>query len=288
MLSRLPVFRAAVLATVTMLAAVAPAFASPADEAEVGRAVEAWRRAMVAGDGKALTALAHPDLQFGHSNGLIQTREMFVETVVNKSEIFRSINLTNKSVKIVGDNALQRHVFNADILLSGKRLVVSLGLLEVWQRQNDGRWLLLARQAFNTGAPMPKIEQTAEAAPANVAAPGSVISSVAAGAAAAAIAPKLADEEASESKPRKVATTPPARPKANPQPRSKPMIAKPVAKKAKRSTSAAERKQVRSIERRANLRQTVKRKPRAHKAAAAAPMTSQPALVYPGDAPRTH
>ena len=144
---------AAVLAC--SLAANVPAFAASADEIEVARAVDVFRAAMVAGDGKALTALAHPNLQFGHSNGVTQTREEFVKTVVDKSEIFRAIDLTGKSVKIVGDLAIQRHVFNADILLDGKPLIVSLGLLETWQRHPDGRWLLLARQAYNTKAPMP-------------------------------------------------------------------------------------------------------------------------------------
>ena len=140
------------------------ASASPSDEAEVAAAVEAFRAAMVRGDGEALTELASPDLQFGHSNGVIQSRDVFVGTVVDKKEIFRSIKLTNSSTKVVGDIAMQRHIFNADILLDGKPLVVSLGCLEIWHRQDDGRWLLTARQAFNTNAPMPPTNKIAAVA----------------------------------------------------------------------------------------------------------------------------
>jgi hypothetical protein len=110
-------------------------------------ASEAFRAAMVAGDGKSLTRLASPGLSFGHSNGLVQTREEFVGSVVQKKEIFREIKLVDQKVRVYGRTAVSRHEFHADILLEGKPLNVKLQCIEVWDKTSGG-WKLVSRQAF--------------------------------------------------------------------------------------------------------------------------------------------
>jgi ketosteroid isomerase-like protein len=119
------------------------------EQQAVVKAVEQFRAAMVSGDGKALTRMAAPSLSFGHSNGLVQTREQFVKSVVDKQEIFREIKLVDQKVTIVGRTAVSRHEFHADILLEGKPLNVKLQCLEVWDKTAGG-WKLVSRQAFKT------------------------------------------------------------------------------------------------------------------------------------------
>jgi hypothetical protein len=147
-------FLISLLALATMLAT--PSRAAPAAtsaKAEFAKAVESFRAAMVRGDGKALTALAAPGLSFGHSNGLVQTREQFVKSVVSKQEIFKSIKLREKRQIVNGATGISRHVFDADILYEGKPLKVKLACLEVWHKIN-GKWQLVARQAFKKANPV--------------------------------------------------------------------------------------------------------------------------------------
>ncbi|MEZ5815908.1 MAG: nuclear transport factor 2 family protein [Hyphomicrobiaceae bacterium] len=120
-----------------------------ADKKGVAHAVESFRAAMVRADGKTLTHLAAPNLSFGHSNGLVQTRAQFVQSVVGKKEIFKKIDLVNQKVTIYGRTAISRHEFHADILLDGKPLNVKLKCIEVWDKTPSG-WKLVSRQAYKT------------------------------------------------------------------------------------------------------------------------------------------
>ena len=62
--------------------------------------------------------------------------------------IYRSITLSEPSVVIVGNNAIARHIFSAETESDGKASSARVGVLQVWLKQ-DGRWKLLARQAYS-------------------------------------------------------------------------------------------------------------------------------------------
>ncbi|HEX4892636.1 MAG TPA: nuclear transport factor 2 family protein [Hyphomicrobiaceae bacterium] len=136
----------AVLASASLLPAVAEA-ASAKAEANLAAAINAMTKAMLSADKAQLEALMMPSVSFGHSSGLVQTRAQFIEAVVSKKEIFKSITLSDHKNSINGNNAVVRHVFEADIDLEGKPLKVKLGMLQVWHRQG-GKWRLYARQAY--------------------------------------------------------------------------------------------------------------------------------------------
>ena len=121
--------------------------ASNAPNAEFEAAVEGLRQALIRADGAALNNYMHPSLSFGHSNGLIQTREEFVRSVISGSEVFNSLKLTQHDNRIVGDMAIARHRFIADITFNGKDISVDFGELQIWRRTED-LWRLFARQAF--------------------------------------------------------------------------------------------------------------------------------------------
>ena len=121
--------------------------ASNAPNAEIEAAVEGLRQALIRADGAALNTYMHPSLSFGHSDGLIQTREEFVRAIASGSEVFNSLKLTQHDNRVVGDMAIARHRFVADVTIQGKDLSVDLGELQVWRR-TEGLWRLFARQAF--------------------------------------------------------------------------------------------------------------------------------------------
>jgi hypothetical protein len=116
------------------------------DENEVAAAVEGLRKAMVDGDKTGLQILAADELSYGHSNGLIQDKAAFVEAIASGKNVFKTIQLSDQTIKIAGNTAMVRHTFNAEVVNNGTPGTAHIGVLLIWQKQK-GKWKLLARQA---------------------------------------------------------------------------------------------------------------------------------------------
>ena len=114
---------------------------------DLKKAVEEFRQAMVDGNGARLLELMSDDVTFGHANGVVQTKMEFVKTVVDKSEVFKSIALKDHKIEISGEIGLARHTFDSDLTFMGKDMHLTLSIIMVW-RNEDGRWRLIARQSF--------------------------------------------------------------------------------------------------------------------------------------------
>ena len=124
----------------------APVFAQSKDEAAVGAAVESLRKALIDPDKASLDALVTDELTYGHSNGNLQDKAAFEEALLNKSSDFVTIDLTNQTIKVVGNTAWVRHILSATTNDGGKPGTAHLSVLLVWLKQK-GQWRLLARQA---------------------------------------------------------------------------------------------------------------------------------------------
>ena len=123
-----------------------PVFAQTKDEQAVTSAVESLRKALIDPDKATLDALVMDELTYGHSNGNIQDKAAFEEALLNKSSDFVTIDLTQQTVKVVGNTAWVRHILSATTNDGGKPGTAHLSVLLVWVKQK-GQWRLLARQA---------------------------------------------------------------------------------------------------------------------------------------------
>ncbi|HEY4336583.1 MAG TPA: nuclear transport factor 2 family protein, partial [Puia sp.] len=65
---------------------------------------------------------------------------------LNKSSDFVTVDLSNQTVKVVGNTAWVRHTLTATTNDGGKPGNAHLSVLLVWVKQK-GQWRLLARQA---------------------------------------------------------------------------------------------------------------------------------------------
>ncbi|MDO1444870.1 nuclear transport factor 2 family protein [Rhodocytophaga aerolata] len=117
------------------------------EEKEVAAAVESLKKAMLDANRSSLENIAATELTYGHSNGLIEDKAAFVEALASGKADFKSINLTEQTIKLAGNTALVRHKLTGEVVNSGQPGNVNLGVLLVWQKQ-QGQWKLLARQAF--------------------------------------------------------------------------------------------------------------------------------------------
>lgn len=101
---------------------------------------------MIDADKATLESLTDEALSYGHSNGKIEDKAEFVRAIVSGESDFVTINLTEQTIKIVGNAAIVRHKLAGTTNNSGKPGTANLSLLMVWQKQKGG-WKLLARQA---------------------------------------------------------------------------------------------------------------------------------------------
>ncbi|MBV1797591.1 nuclear transport factor 2 family protein [Siccirubricoccus sp. G192] len=138
---------AAALLGVTVVAG-RPAQAQSGDDRAVAQAVEALTKAMLEVDRAKLEALTADQLSYGHSAGRIENKAQFVENLLSRRNAFRSINLSDQTISIAGNDAIVRHLFTGETAnQAGQVTPVRIGVLQVWQKQG-GDWKLLARQAY--------------------------------------------------------------------------------------------------------------------------------------------
>lgn len=134
-------------ATLAIVAGATPASAQAADEAAVATAVEAFRKAMLDADKAAFDKLCGDQLSYGHSAGRLETKAEFIAASTSGKTTWKSITLSDATAKVVGDNAIVRHVLTGQMLSEGKTTDIKIGILMVWKKQ-AADWKLLARQAY--------------------------------------------------------------------------------------------------------------------------------------------
>jgi len=122
------------------------AFAQP--EKEVESAVESLRLAMIDPTTDALKKLTSSDLSYGHSNGLIENQNAFIEALVSGKSDFKTITISDQTIKLNAKNvAIVRHKFKGELIAAdGNINTVNLSILLMWIKEK-GAWKLLARQA---------------------------------------------------------------------------------------------------------------------------------------------
>jgi ketosteroid isomerase-like protein len=118
------------------------------DAAAVAEAVEAYRKAILAQDKAQLEKLAAEQLSYGHSSAVVQTKAEFVNGVMTRKATLKLLEFPDvKVVGIAGNAAIVRHTWHSESELNGKPQSIRLGVLMVWQKQDDD-WKLLARQGY--------------------------------------------------------------------------------------------------------------------------------------------
>jgi len=125
--------------------------AEAADEAAVTQSVETLRKALLEADKVKLEQVASAQISYGHSDGRVETKEQFINGVMTRKQVVKSLNFPDLKLSVVGNAAIVRHIYLAESELDGKATTTRIGALQVWQKQ-DGTWKLLARQGFRLPA----------------------------------------------------------------------------------------------------------------------------------------
>src|SRR6266436_5511631 len=133
---------------------IVPAMAATDDEA-VKQAVEALRKAILAQDKAKLETLTAEQLSYSHSDARVEDKAKFIDGVMTRKAVVKSIDFPDLTVAIAGNNAIVRHLWVSESELDGKVTNTKIGVLQVWQKQDSG-WKLLARASFRLPQPAEK------------------------------------------------------------------------------------------------------------------------------------
>jgi ketosteroid isomerase-like protein len=128
------------------LLGIVPALADSADEEAVAKNVEAFRKAQIAADPKALEALCAAELSYSHSDARIEDRATFVRNATSGKSKFLSLEYEDPQIRVVGPAAIVRFhwVAESEAVADGKKNNTNLHILMNWQKQGS-EWKLLSR-----------------------------------------------------------------------------------------------------------------------------------------------
>jgi hypothetical protein len=121
-----------------------PSFAKDDVRESLLRAAEATRfQAQVDADAKVLAPLLDDELEYVHSNGELDSRTSFIESLTSGKRDYVSTTFSIESLRIFGDVALIRGKAKVTVADNGQSKDLSLGYTDVWLWK-DGRWQMTA------------------------------------------------------------------------------------------------------------------------------------------------
>ena len=136
------------LITFLMLFPIMALLAQNKDEQAIATAVNSLNQAMIDGNQILLDQVTSEKLSYGHSSGLVENKDAFITSIIDGIFGFTSIDLIEQTISISNNTAIVRHKFSAGTDNKGQEPgKVNLAVMQVWQKEKGGKWVLLARQA---------------------------------------------------------------------------------------------------------------------------------------------
>jgi hypothetical protein len=118
-------------------------------------------RCIVAQDFAALRNLLSSRLIHVHTRGNQDTRESYLDYLLNRVEIL-NLRRENLQIQIINESAAVmygKQINRARLRGKMDEVVVEAQVMQVWAREDDGAWRQLAFQATPLGAPPPMVQR---------------------------------------------------------------------------------------------------------------------------------
>lgn len=116
-------------------------------EKELETQVEKLRLALIDPTEATLKELSSTSLTYGHSNGILENQDQFIEALVSGKSDFASASFEDQVILVEKNVGIVRHYLVADIVEGEKVNPIKIGVMMVWHKEK-GSWKLLARQAY--------------------------------------------------------------------------------------------------------------------------------------------
>jgi hypothetical protein len=134
------------LLTVILLFVYSIGFAGKPDTAGLSKAVFGLSEALLHKDTVRLKALLHKKVQYGHSNGWIETKRDIIENLYNGKLTYNKLAVSEQVIVEENGVGCVRSKTEIDVSLNGKPIQMTLHVLQVWIKEKKG-WVLLSRQS---------------------------------------------------------------------------------------------------------------------------------------------
>lgn len=139
-----------ILAVLFLCAAALPA----ADEAKaVEEAERGWARGVTTNDFALLEKVLAPDLVYTHSNGLVDTRDSYIESLRSGKSRYVKVEYSDIKVRLLTPDIATANCRALIVTLQqGKENPLNLALLHVFKK-NRGQWQMVAHQSARLPQP---------------------------------------------------------------------------------------------------------------------------------------
>ncbi len=134
--------------TILLLFLSCALFAQQPDYVSLNHAIADFDKALETRDTVALKWLLSDRINYGHSNGWIETKRELIEDLYNGKLIYKKITATAPATKTSGNTAAARSTADIDAVMDGKLMSFKLKVLQVWLWENE-HWVLFARQSVS-------------------------------------------------------------------------------------------------------------------------------------------
>lgn len=134
------------LLIILLLFVYSASFARKPDTTDLVKIVRELNDALINKDSVKLKRSLHDKVQYGHSNGWIETRQEVIDNLFNGKLVYNKLTLNDVTIIEENTTACVRSKTEIDVSLNGNVLQMSLHVLQVWIRNNN-TWVLLNRQS---------------------------------------------------------------------------------------------------------------------------------------------
>lgn len=104
------------------------------------------KNALLSKDSIALTSLLANDVTYGHTNGLIQTKQQIIRSVMSGDQDYKKIDPINMDIRVFDNTAIVTMSSIVNMNYQNKPLDFKMYVTLVWIN-DQGEWKLEARQS---------------------------------------------------------------------------------------------------------------------------------------------
>lgn len=123
------------------------ASAQHADTLSLQQAVNALNKALVLKDEKMLKWLLADGLNYGHSNGWIESKEEVITDLKSGKLSYEVIRPLDQQLAVDGTTGVVWTKAEYEVLLEGKSIALKLSVLQIWSWRKKKGWVLMGRQS---------------------------------------------------------------------------------------------------------------------------------------------
>lgn len=136
----------------TLFILLLPSFKTQAQQTHASQKIEimtsmsSLKNALLAKDSSALEKLLSNEVQYGHSNGMIETKKALIHSITSNLQDYKNIEPFDITLNVYSNTAVARTKLKINMLFNNKPLKLNLSVLMIWLKK-ENKWQLIERQA---------------------------------------------------------------------------------------------------------------------------------------------